>query len=273
VAYLVMYDSIDPAQIPADAVAAAGYVNGSWPDYDTIRARFPNANVLSVAVTSDANADCLDIETGDATPADAAGWFERQKAAGVTRPCLYADASTMASDVVPILEASGIDRASVRLWSAHYTYEAHICGPGSCGAVSIDMDGTQFTDAAAGAAGDLDESLLLTSFFDGQPAPAPAPVPSPVPAWQETLMNTLPTLQLGAQDQAGQVEFVHRAQALTAVIGAITGLPSAKGLKLDGGFGGKTQAAILAVQTHFGITADGIIGEQTWGVLVTGAAA
>jgi peptidoglycan hydrolase-like protein with peptidoglycan-binding domain len=269
-----MYDSIDPAQIPAGATAAAGYVDGEWADFDAIKARFPDANVLSIAVFPADDADCLDIETGDATPSDAAAWYERQRGRGVARPCLYADASTMASKIIPILQAAGgMDRASVRLWSAHYTYERHICGPSSCGATSIDMDGTQFTDAAAGAAGDLDESLLLASFFDGQPAPTPAPVPSPVPAWQETLMNTLPTLQLGAQDQAGQVEFVHRAQALTAVIGAITGLPGAKGLKLDGGFGVKTQAGILAIQAHFGITADGVVGEQTWGVLVTGVAA
>jgi peptidoglycan hydrolase-like protein with peptidoglycan-binding domain len=269
IANLVMFDSISADALPADGTYFAGYVDGEWADRDAIQARFPKATVLSIAVFPSDDADCLDVETGDATPADAAAWYERQRARGITRPCLYADADTMEQDLVPILTASGIARSAVRLWSAHYTHAPHICGPSpSCGAVGIAMDGTQWTDLAAG--GDVDESLLLAGFFDGQ-VPAPAQPPSVLP-WQEAVMNALPTLRSGAADASGQVEFVHRAQALAAVIGAVNHLPAAEGLALDGSFGPKTGAAIGAVQSHFGIAADSVVGPATWGVLVTGSA-
>src|SRR5581483_3977245 len=110
----------------------AGYVSGRWPDIGTIRQRFPHARTLSIAIDAAHDADALDIETGDATTADAAAWYERQRARGVTRPCLYASADLMQRNVVPLIEASGIARSAVRLWSAHYSYKAHICGPASC---------------------------------------------------------------------------------------------------------------------------------------------
>jgi hypothetical protein len=170
VADLVMFDSVDVGEIPNGPVAVAGYVDGRWATMTELAERFPNAKRLSIAVTPEHDADCLDVETGDATPADVPGWYERQRARGVERPCIYADASTMQASIVPLVRAGTIARPLVRLWSAHYSGE-HICGPGSCGAVSIDMDGTQWTDAAWGR--DLDESLLLADFF-GTPKPAAA---------------------------------------------------------------------------------------------------
>ena len=81
-----MFDSIDLSQIPATAPAVAGYVDGRWPTFARLPGMFPHAHLLSVAVTAAGDADCLDIETGDATPADAAGWYARQKAQGGRAP-------------------------------------------------------------------------------------------------------------------------------------------------------------------------------------------
>ena len=161
---ITMYDSIEVSQIPADAAAVAGYTSGNWPTYGSLAAQFPHAHLLSIAVTASAAADCLDIETGDATVASAAGWYARQKSLGLHRPCFYASASTMNADLIPAIRAAGISRSSLRLWSAHYTGEAHICGPSTCGATSTGMDGTQWTDSALGR--NLDQSLLLSNFFD-----------------------------------------------------------------------------------------------------------
>ena len=86
------------------------------------------------------------------------------------------------------------------------------------------------------------------------------------------MMNVLPTLQQGAQDQPGQVFFVTRVQALAGVIGNVNSLPAASNLADDGVFGSATTAAVKAVQQLFGITRDGIVGPQTWSVLVTGSA-
>jgi peptidoglycan hydrolase-like protein with peptidoglycan-binding domain len=269
---IVMYDAINLSQIPADAPAAAGYVDGHWPTYARLRGMFPRAHLLSIAVTAASNADCLDIETGDATPASAAAWYERQKGR-VTRPCLYASASVMQADVVPVIQAAGIPRAAVRLWSAHYTGTPHICGPATCRAMSISADGTQWTNAAFGR--DLDESLLAADFF-AAPAPAPVPpkpAPDPLPAWQEALMNKLPVLAEGAEDKAGQVFWVHRAQALTQAYGQFTDTAAAACQMVTGTFDAATVSAVKAVQEHARITADGICGKDTWSVLITGSAA
>jgi hypothetical protein len=88
--------------------------------------------------------------------------------------------------------------------------------------------------------------------------------------WTETLVNTLPTLQLGNRDHPGTVQFVRRIQALTKVIGDINGLPAASAVTADGHFGQPTHAGVLAVQKFFGLTADGIVGPKTWAALVAG---
>ena len=75
--------------------------------------------------------------------------------------------------------------------------------------------GVQFGDAGGYDADVFSRSWLLAQ--SGRPAPPPphpVPVP-PVPAWQEAIMNALPTLSEGADDTAGHVFFVHRLQALS----------------------------------------------------------
>ena len=246
---IIMFDSVSDAAFPRGAQAYCGYLDGQvadQPNYDWIVAEFPNAYHLSITLNADEDADALDIENGAATPEQATGWWQRQRNRGLERPCLYANASTMQASVVPLIRAGVIARPLVRLWSAHYAGD-HICAPSSCGAVSIDMDGTQWTNAAFGR--DLDQSVLLADFF-GTP-PAPKPVPSPAPAWQEA--------------------YVHRAQALVHLYGQITGLPDAASQMVTGNYEASTAACVRAVQGHVGITADGIVGPQTWSVLVTGS--
>ena len=74
--------------------------------------------------------------------------------------------STMNDAILPLLRQAGIARTKTRLWSAHYGLGEHICGPGSCGLLSIDADGTQWTSSALGLV--LDQSLLLEDFFTTQ---------------------------------------------------------------------------------------------------------
>lgn len=163
-----MYDSINLSVIPADAVAVAGYVDGHWITAAALRNRFPRARLLTIAVFASSNAECLDVETGDATPAQAPGWVARQQARGVYRPVLYCSVSGVPA-LLGTLATARITRSQVRLWSAHYTKTAHICGPGTCAypGLADDCDGTQFTDTARGLP--LDESLLAPTFFDGPP--------------------------------------------------------------------------------------------------------
>jgi hypothetical protein len=220
---IAMYDSVTLSEIPADPPAVAAYVDGEYANATEATRRFPHALILTIAVDPAHDADCLDIETGDATPADAAGWYDRQRARGVTRPVLYANASTMQADVVPVIQAARIGRGSVRLWSAHYLDVAHICGPHSCGELSIDADGTQWTSTAMGR--DLDESLLLADFF-GTP-PAPHPHPAPPPAQEDDVQSG----QLSNGPGAVTVITVPQGSARTVAFGCdndLQGLPPAK---------------------------------------------
>lgn len=165
---ITLYDSIDVSQIPSGATAVAGYLGGRWPTYTALRQRFPHGHLLSIAVNASEDADVLDVEKGDATPAQAVGWIKRQLARKAYRPVIYVQASTMPG-LLSALSASGISRSSVRLWSAHYE-GPHICGPASCRYPGVPAcDGTQWTPNALGR--DLDESLLLDDFFATPPEP------------------------------------------------------------------------------------------------------
>jgi hypothetical protein len=159
-----MYDAIHVSALPGGAAAYAGYIQGKWPTFAALERRFPGSrtHLLSIAVFASGDADCLDIENGDATIAQAPGWVKRQLAARPGRPCLYTSVSNVDA-LVTALTAAGLSRARVRLWSAHYGQGKHLCGPGTCGQTRHSCDGTQWTDSALGRS--LDESVLLSSFF------------------------------------------------------------------------------------------------------------
>jgi len=247
---LTMLDSAYSNQFLAGAAAYAGYVNGgvgNQPNYAYVVNAFPRAHHLSITLFASDNADALDVETGAATPADIPSWYARQRVRGVSRPCIYANASTMTAGVIVVLSAARIPRSSVRLWSAHYgsPLGAHICGPGSCGETPVDMDGTQWTSTANGLV--LDQSLLLDDFF-GAPTPAPA-------NWTETLMQELPEVKQGATGtyvRTVQFQLGERGHAVT----------------VDGSFGSLTLAAVKACQQAAGIAQDGVVGPATWGALM-----
>lgn len=173
-ALLTMYDDIDPALLPATATAVAGYVDGRFANLTAIRARFPHAQILTIAVFPADDADCLDVEPGDATRADIFAWFKRQQARGVQRPVVYSSVVNM-DGINATMTANGFPRDSWRAWSAHYGQGEHICGPSTCKLTSVACDGTQFTDRALSRS--LDESVLLPGFFGSSPGPGPGPQP------------------------------------------------------------------------------------------------
>jgi hypothetical protein len=161
------------------AHALAGYVDGStqsdvtWP---TLLKDYGNGDwfLLSIDVQNDpsAHAQCLDIETGDASPADAPSWWRATREAGIKArdlrwyPKLYASRDTMPG-VLKAMDAQKIDRAHYRVWSAHYTDKEHICAPDTCGAAFY-ADATQWTDQYQGVS--LDASSCYGRFFDGPPS-------------------------------------------------------------------------------------------------------
>lgn len=199
---LTMFDDIDANAEPSGD-AQAGYINGIWANYWEVKARFPNKPVLSITVNAAGDADCLDIENGDATADQAPAWVRRQQARGVHRPCLYTSVSNVAT-LMRYLTAAGIQRAEVRLWVAHYNNVAHICSP-SCGdGTPVTADGTQWRSTNS-----YDESLLLDDFFASAPAapsaPAPAPAaPAPTPTHSQEEYMKLVTATNPSTGKAAQ---------------------------------------------------------------------
>lgn len=158
----VMYDAVTVENIPKHAQAVAGYTSGHWPTYEELRKEFPHAHVLSIAVNDKHDAHCLDVEVGDATPPQTPEWVHRQHQRNVKRPVVYGSRDQYEDEIIPIMRAARIHRATYRIWTAHYTHVPHICSPDTCG-FRFHADGTQWTDRADGK--DLDESLLHSNFF------------------------------------------------------------------------------------------------------------
>lgn len=160
-----VYDSTTVSEIPKTARAALGYVGGEWPTFENgeLRSHLPHARLVSVAVASSHDADMLDVESGDATPADCPRWFHRQRRRKLKqRPKFYGSASII-DEIVAALEAAGIHRDQYVLLAAHYGSGKHVCGPKTCGLTKHPCDGTQFTDKALGR--NLDESFVKPSFW------------------------------------------------------------------------------------------------------------
>jgi hypothetical protein len=157
----VMFDSVDVAQIPGKAGAVAGYTGGQWPTYWDLVKRYPHAFVLAIAIAASEDAHCLDVEAGDAHAEEVPAWVRRQHARGVKRPVVYCSVSE-AERIISLLAAAGVPRREFLLWTAHWTFEAHLCGPHSCGALDSTADATQWTDQALGR--NLDESRVSAAF-------------------------------------------------------------------------------------------------------------
>lgn len=158
----VMFDDTSVELIPSKAPAVAGYVGGEYETWPAVKEQFPNAHKLSIAVNAEQHARCLDIETGNAVPAEAPGWTRMMlELHPDLYPVLYGSISLMPEILGAMLDA-GFRRNEFLLWSAHYTFHPHICGPKSCG-YSTKCDLTQWTDVALGRS--LDESRLSAHVF------------------------------------------------------------------------------------------------------------
>jgi len=238
---LRMGDAVNPANLPAGLDAYAGYDDGQWPDFPVISAQHPNVPVLDITVVAINKGTCLDIENGDATIDQAPDWYKKRVAAGVNRPAFYTSESNLLA-LVTALSNAGVSRYAYRVWSAHYGVGKHICGPTTCGS-SVAADGTQWIDH-----GGWDESLLNTSFFSGSPAPNPTPSPGGD--------VQLPTIRQGNNGY------------WTKSVQALCKDKMSQNVVVDGNFGPATTQAVKNVQTFFKTNVDGVVGPETWAILL-----
>lgn len=172
----IMYDGITPTSVPGGARIYAGYVNGEWPSYAELAARNPLALHVSIAVNVSARAKCLDVENGDATPAQAPGWVLQQRAAGDPYPWVYMNEETW-----PAVRAAFAAQKVAPPW---YWVAGYVKDPSKYGAIPAGAIGIQDYDfggydrsvmadyipgldpvpvTAAGAAPEEDEDMSTTS--------------------------------------------------------------------------------------------------------------
>jgi hypothetical protein len=119
-----MYDSVNAQSIPADAQVAAGYVDGSWPSFNAVVQRTPNAQHVSITTRSTHGVRVCDVESGDDTPQQGAQWAKDEIAAG-RRPTLYCNRSTWFA-CVSALQAVGVAQGDVDWWIADWTGLPHL---------------------------------------------------------------------------------------------------------------------------------------------------
>jgi len=253
-----MPDSINADQLPAGYDQYLAYLDGKWPTYNTVRARFPHARVVGLTVTGHTGAHGVafpgaDSEPGDLDPAGAVTWIRDKLAADpLSRPVIYASLGWMGR-ILDEMRPEFITRSQVRLLTAHYGRGRHICGPHSCGQLPVDADGTQWTDPyiVPGRNGQpdavIDMSELAGDFFTAEIT---------VPSWEARMLQALPTVQSGDSGE---------------VVRTVQGLCVARGLgslQVDGLFGPATGSAVRILQARAHIIADGIVGPNTWPVLL-----
>ena len=123
--------------------AVAAYGNGSFANHAKAVASFPNAHVLKIDVKGEHIGNAGDFEPGDMAIGHAGPWAKQRVIAGIHRPVIYFSVSKW-SAIMQSLQAAGLGRGDVRIWTAHYTGKAHLCSA-ACGfGVTGTADATQW---------------------------------------------------------------------------------------------------------------------------------
>lgn len=113
-----MEDAVTPLNIaPGRVQLAAGYINGRYAWRPADWARFPNAVHVEISVlAADARGHVLDVESGDATPAEAVRWVQARRASGAD-PSVYCNVAAWPA-VKAAFQGAGV--AEPHYWIAHY---------------------------------------------------------------------------------------------------------------------------------------------------------
>src|ERR1700722_3431381 len=188
----LMYDSVRVSGIPASALVVAGYVDGTYANWETLRARFPHAKGVAIDVNGAApGAQARDWETGD-KGGDLEQWvIEHNKLSGSKDAVIYCDRSTIAE--VRRLTGSQILNKDYFLWIA--TGDGTLYGPGTLpGIVACQYSWTTNYDVSQV----WPTSAVSWTMSATPAAPKPPPVKPPLPAnWIYPPVRNLKVLSVG----------------------------------------------------------------------------
>lgn len=118
-------DSVSPGGMQPGKDVYGGYGAGGYEDYEEVKRDFPGKLYISVSPYVVAGVDCLDIETGDAVPADGPEFVRGWHKVNTNLPMIYANMSTMPS-VKDALNAAGLPRSAYYLWVAEWDESPNI---------------------------------------------------------------------------------------------------------------------------------------------------
>jgi hypothetical protein len=161
-------DSVDPGGMRQGLdvycgydAGGPGYRNGGYSNMNAIKAMFPGKKYLCVGT------DCIDIESGLASPDEAPGFVNGWKKDNTNRPVCYANGSTM-----PAVKSalSGIDRNRYYLWLAD---------PNGDPSVPSGYDGKQWEFAQGFDADSFYEYMWVPVTKPPPPPPAKGTFPAP----------------------------------------------------------------------------------------------
>lgn len=152
-----MADSVNVADLPAGFDLYGAYDDGSYNNVNAARAKFPGVPIVAITVFArDDFGDVLDVETGDATPAEAPAWVQQRRAAGAD-PSVYCSASIW-QQVIDAFDAA--HESQPHYWIAAYPGIGQEVYPGSVAHQWIDR-------------GPYDESVVADYWPGIDPPPEP----------------------------------------------------------------------------------------------------
>lgn len=158
------FDATDVLTLPAGADLYMGYDDGNWPNAAAIAAKFPGKTVVRITVfPADNEGDMLDVENGDATPAEAPAWVAQRRAAGHGGPLVYCAESNR----VNVVGAFAVAKVALPgLFIAAY--------PGVGAALQEATDvGHQYSDQGGGGAYDIS---VVVDYLPGIDSWSPGPL-------------------------------------------------------------------------------------------------
>lgn len=170
-----MADSVTVTNLPEGFDVYGGYTDGLYANMTALKARFPDKPLVGFTVfASDNFGDCLDVESGDATPDQAPGWIAARRLAGHPGPLVYCSESLWPT-VRAAFSAQNVPEPG-------YIIAAYPGSAGEGGMYPPPAVGHQFKDW-----GPYDESVVVDYLPGIDPAPVPPP---PIPPTEEDMLTS-----------------------------------------------------------------------------------